>query len=320
MILNSNRIKTFICLAEKTIKICSYNLENLYIGLEKYQGEQFSEMSELMWQQFSISLLHKNKSLSKVLELSKIIREIDADIFCLQEVISLNSLNNLNMHFLENKYSVVLEETNSNRSIYVGFLIKKSFKYEVHSFGQRKMKNGGFASRNLSAIVIKDNNLPILTLLGVHLKSKRLDEKKINTYSLREFEVQLISEIHSELTSQFSCPFIVLGDMNANFNQEPEFHPLHKKLFFDFIKIKHKDQYAIVGTFTTNYLETKQQHLDFILIEKKYQSLIDYHLSDIYLYENEYGDRITLPFNKIERPHLPSDHCPIVLKIKIFKN
>jgi endonuclease/exonuclease/phosphatase family metal-dependent hydrolase len=274
-------------------------------------------MPELKWQQLSISLLHKNKTLSKVQELTKIIREIDADIFCLQEVISLISLINLNMYFLENKYSVVLEETNSNRSIYVGFLIKKGFEYDVVSFGQRKMKNGALASRNLSAIVVKENNLPILTLLGVHLKSKRLDEKKINTYSLREFEVQLLSEIHSEMTTQYSCPFIVLGDLNANFNQEPEFHPLHKKQFFDFIKIKHKEKYAQIGTFTTNYLETKQQHLDFILLEKKHHQLIDYQLSDIYLYENEYGDRITLPFNKIERPHLPSDHCPIVLKIKI---
>jgi predicted extracellular nuclease len=40
--------------------------------------------------------------------------------------------------------------------------------------------------------------------------------------------------------------------------------------------------------------------------------------SDIYLYENEYGDRISLPFNKIERPYLPSDHCPIIIKLKWF--
>lgn len=276
-------------------------------------------MPEKDWQLLSISLNQKNKTLSKVLDLAKIIQTIDADIYCLQEVISETSLVNFNTHFLNDQYEVVLEESNSNRSIYVGFLIRKGIDYDISSYSHWRMKNGSLASRNLSSLVIKKNNHPILVLLGAHLKSKRLDEKRLNTYSLRELEVSLLSEIHTDLALKYSCPILILGDMNANFNLEPEFHPLHKKDFFDFVKEKYKENYVSVGTFTTNYLETKLQHLDFILIEKKYLDLVELASSDIYLYQNEYGDRISLPFNKIERPYLPSDHCPIIIKMNLKK-
>ncbi|MBC7538855.1 MAG: hypothetical protein H7281_08540 [Bacteriovorax sp.] len=277
-------------------------------------------MPEKDWQLLSISLNQKNKTLSKVLDLAKIILTIDADVFCLQEIISKTSLDNFNTHFLNNKYEVVLEESNSNRSIFVGFLIRKGIEYDVSSYSHWKMRNNGLASRNLTALIIKKNNHPTLVLLGAHLKSKRVDDKRSNTYSLRELEVSLLGEIHSDLALKYPCPILILGDMNANFNLEPEFHPLHKKYFLDFVKEKYKENYVSVGTFTTNYLETKLQHLDFILIEKKYLDLIELAASDIYLYENEYGDRISLPFNKIERLYLPSDHCPIIVKINLKTN
>jgi endonuclease/exonuclease/phosphatase family metal-dependent hydrolase len=298
------------------LKICSYNLENLYIGLDRFNNHDLESLSELDYQGLSTSTLNKNKTLFKVLELADTIRKIDADIFCLQEVISKTSLLNLNKYFLENAYNVVLEESNSNRSIYVGFLIRKGIDYSTESYSKWKLSNGRLASRNLTSITVKKADQDILSLLGVHLKSKRPDENKTNTYDVRELEVELLFKIQNDIKQKYNCPIMILGDFNANFNTEPEFNRLSRCGYTDFVKIKHGDNYENVGTFATNYLETKVQHLDFILIEKKYHDRIDLGESDIHLYKNEYGDKITLPYNKIERQFLPSDHCPIFLTLK----
>ena len=300
------------------LKICSYNLENLYLGLEKFSGHNLEEMTEKDFLGLSVSTINTNKPLFKVLELCKTIKEIDADVYCLQEVMSKTSLVNLNKYFLEDRYEVVLEEENSNRSIYVGFLIRKGIQYEVESFSKRKLKDGSYASRNLTSLVVLEKDIPILSLLGVHLKSKRPDEKKTNTYSLRELEVDLLSSVQAELSERHGCPVIILGDFNANFNLEPEFTKLNRVGYVDFVKIKYGDEYEKHGTFTTNYLEMKVQQLDFILIQEEYLGLVDLNESGIHLYRNEYGDKITLPYNKIERQFLPSDHCPIFLNIKVI--
>lgn len=303
------------------IKICSYNLENLYLGLDKYDNNDFEVISEVEYQALSTSTLNKNKTLYKVLDLVKTIKEIDADIFCLQEVISKTSLMNLNKYFLEDKYDVILEESNSNRSIYVGFLIRKGINYKVGSYSKWRLSSDGLASRNLTSITVEENGVPVVSLLGVHLKSKRSDEARTNTYSLRELEVELLVKVQADLKKVHSCPVLILGDFNANFNIEPEFSRLTRCGYVDFVKEKYGEDYEKVGTFATNYLEMKIQQLDFILIEKEHKECIHLDSSDIHLYRNEYGDKITLPYNKIERQFLPSDHCPLFVKFRtISKN
>lgn len=299
------------------MKICTYNLENLYIGMDKYSNENLDTMSNEQWSKLSISVNNQNKNLYKTQELAKNILKIDADIYCVQEVMSKYSLVNFNKHFLNEQYNIVLHESNSNRNIFVGFLIKKHIEYEIFNYSSWKLNNGQYPSRNLTGIIVKENNNHSLALLGVHLKSKRVDEKNTNSYNVRECESELLSRIYVDLEQKYNCPIAFLGDFNANINLEPEFHHLNNLGLFDFVKEKYKEDYLKkVGTFSTPYNESKVQQLDFILLSKKYETYIDYSNSDIILYENEYGDKITLPYEILEKAYLPSDHCPLVLTLR----
>lgn len=299
------------------LKVCSYNLENFYLGLEKYSNEEFNTIDEVDWQRMSVSMIQKNKPLFKIQGIAKAILEINADVYCLQEVMSYKSLKNLNQYFLNDQYNVVVEESNSNRSIYVGFLIRKGIEFETESHSRQRLSSGQWMSRNLTSITIKNNTgEKKVTILGVHLKSKRMDDVGTNTYNIRELEVGLISNVQEKLKFKHEVPLIIMGDMNANFNLEPEFHHLKKAGYFDFLLEKHQSDYPSKGTFSTSYLETKVQHLDFILVESKYLKKLDMSECGIYYYTNEYGDKISLPYEKIERPYLPSDHCPIFSVLK----
>jgi endonuclease/exonuclease/phosphatase family metal-dependent hydrolase len=299
------------------MKICSYNLENLYIGLEKHIDEDLQNTTELEWATFSSSVTIKNKPLFKINLLAKVFQEINADIFCVQEVMGKESLDNFNQHFLKSAYHTVLVEQNSNRSIYVGYLIRKGIDFKIHDFSHNRMKDGYLPSRNVTALEIVKDGSSQLIVIGVHLKSKRTDDKKTNTYHVREQEIALLGSIYDEVSAKFSSPVIIMGDLNANYNLEPEFHHLKKRDFFDFIKLKHPENFDMLGTFTANYLKDKISRLDFILLEKKSVALVDLAESGIYSYINEYGDNISLPFNLIEKKFLPSDHCPIYITIRL---
>jgi endonuclease/exonuclease/phosphatase family metal-dependent hydrolase len=300
------------------MKICSYNLENMYIGIERLnESDDLAEMTEAKWASLSTSFTLKNKLLFKIVNTAKVILDIDADIYCLQEVMGKESLNNFNKLFLESKYELVLLEETSDRPIFVGFLIKKGIEYKIHSFSNKKLKNGYLASRNLNGLEIQKNGVSQFFIIGTHLKSKRTDAKKTNTYNIREMEVELLGRLHDEIREKNDCPILIMGDFNANFNLEPEFSHLNKRDYFDFITVKHPDNHESIGTFTANYVEGKISRLDFIIIEKKYKNIIALDESYIYDYRNEYGDNISLPFSKYEKKWIGSDHCPIIIKLKL---
>ena len=88
------------------MKICQWNVENLFLLMYKYNNQDIESLSELEWQQLSVSTTTENKNLGKVLEICEIIREIDADIYMLCEVGGKDSFKNLCRYTYRNQINI----------------------------------------------------------------------------------------------------------------------------------------------------------------------------------------------------------------------
>jgi len=117
-------------MANENLRIMLWNVENLFIYLDKYNNEDLSTLSEIKWQKMS-NASTPNKYLNKIFGLKKSIDEIDPDVLMLNEVGGIESIENFNSLFLDSKYKAYLLEGNSDRGIDVGYLVKKDLDFDV---------------------------------------------------------------------------------------------------------------------------------------------------------------------------------------------
>ena len=104
-------------MGDKKLKICEFNVENLFISMDFYQGQDLAKMSELGWRDLALAQLKKKqKPLSKLWGLSKAILDIDPDILMLIEVGGRDSLENFSRYFLNDEFIPLFIEGNSKRN------------------------------------------------------------------------------------------------------------------------------------------------------------------------------------------------------------
>ena len=101
------------------------NVENLFLLFDQELPPNYEKLTEPQWQKLSTST-YENKPLNKTLQLAQTIKDLNPDIMQLVEVGGAESLKNFNHYFLNDQYSPILIEGNSDRNIDVGFLIKKN--------------------------------------------------------------------------------------------------------------------------------------------------------------------------------------------------
>src|SRR5690606_24436372 len=106
-----------------------FNVENLFVFMDRFNDQDLRQLPEKTWQSLSTSIT-QNKPLQKLWALARCIEEMNPDILCLNEVGGLESLENFNKHFLESRYESHLVEGNSHRGIDVGYLIKKDHAFK----------------------------------------------------------------------------------------------------------------------------------------------------------------------------------------------
>ena len=100
---------------KKKLKICVYNVENLFLATDDILYHPGQEL----------------KSKKKVDQLAKVLQNIDADIYAFSEVGGVKSLEKLNEEFLNNTYDVYFHLSNSDRGIHNGYLVKKDLPYMI---------------------------------------------------------------------------------------------------------------------------------------------------------------------------------------------
>ena len=298
-----------------SMKITEWNLENFYILMDKYKNQDIDTMTNDEWENLSVSTTIKNKHLQKVLDAKRVIEEIDADVYVFTEVGGRESLSNFNKYFLDEKYWYYFKNGNSNRGIEIGFLVNKrlDYKAEVHSNKNILLENGKRFSRNIAELRLSQNDKLKLIILGVHLKSKHSREDDFQGMRQREMELKALRTHISKLEKEYSVPVVIAGDFNCTM-EEPELKNFAKGLS-EFHKIKKS---SIEESCTHVHFSTKRvlNQLDYIFSTKN----LKYDLKNSYTYKfrNEYGDVLDLPESIQEKQWNPSDHYPLVLKIKNY--
>lgn len=322
-----------------TLRLMHFNVENLFLFLDLYNGQDLKKITEAEWKKLSSSTT-QNKPLRKVWMLAQIIRDAAPDIVMLNEVGGVESLENFNQYFLNSEYKVFLKEGNSNRGIDVGYLIRAhlDFKAVLITHKDRPLNflyphesatpSGGkshYFSRDVAELRLfqKTENTPRLVILLTHLKSKLNPENIDPEGKLRRAaELNTLLEIYNEIRQELGTktPVIVAGDMNgiaSRHDMEPEFLPLHQKTDLqELLEVCEKpieERYTQVQITPTG----KQQFLqiDYIFVSPELVPRIVKSQSGVYHFKNELGHKAQPPRNLEERGLLASDHYPTILTV-----
>jgi len=298
------------------MKICLFNVENLYILLDLYNNQDLEEITEEEWLAYSTSFTQPNKSLYDILGIKKTIQEIDADIYMLCEVGGKESLDNFNKYFLDNKYSVYMKEGNSTRGLCVGYLVKKESKYTytVKTNKDVTLSNGKISRDILELRIYRNGKLKLIKLL-VHLKSKRSSKGDREGLAKRTDEVKAVIDFYKKIKKQYKIPVILAGDFNGHAqkeNPDEEFNPIYETDLLDaheIAKSTDEERTSFVSFYTTRVL----RQLDYIFLSGDLHS----KLSKVYnpKFKNEYGDNLGIPDSFMEKKWMPSDHFPVVVEL-----
>jgi endonuclease/exonuclease/phosphatase family metal-dependent hydrolase len=299
------------------MKITTWNVENLFLLMDKYNGEDLKTITNNQWKELSSSISIENKHLGKVEEISNIINEIDSDIYLLQEVGGKESLLNLNKFFLNSKYRIFMNEGNSRRGICIGFLVKENgnYNYKFKTNRNLRLSDGGKIRRDFSQLSVSDKNGELkLIILNVHLKSQRSSENDYNGINQRELEIKLLKQLAKELEEKNNVPIIIGGDFNVDLSTEENYGITNEYHNFHSLKNSSVEDRCSHVFFSQSRILNQ---LDYLLISKKYKDIVDLDKSLNYRFKNEYGDNMGLPDSLLERQLFPSDHFPVILVLKI---
>jgi endonuclease/exonuclease/phosphatase family metal-dependent hydrolase len=238
------------------------------------------------------SIYNFNKSRSKIAEIARTILEYDFDLVGLCEVGGLETLENFNRLFLDDRYDCVLHEENSVRGIYVGALLKRD------RFPNAAAASvGGAFSRNLLRLDLgpEGGDLEVFVL---HLKSQRGDDWGIDR---RMEEIERVAS----LVRTKKC--IVMGDFNGVL-----IRGMHQFEYDRFLDLPFCDVLAAVGVppekRRTHYYfgnGATFSQLDYIFCTH------DIEIVDAGVVEDE------IPRNRQERNRLPSDHLFIRATVEL---
>lgn len=332
------------------IRLAEFNVENLFLLLDHYQGQDLSRIAEEQWQQLTISTTG-NKPIEQVRALAKVFNDINADIFMLCEVGGRESLENFNKHFLHDRYKVHLIEGNSDRGIDLGYLVKKTlpFKYDLISHKHRSIDflypherltketgytdrpSGKISSHRFSRDVLElrvyseGKSDPVLVAMQVHLKSQ-LDKDRIDPLGRdrRKAELEKLVKIYKEIDDEFQgrVPIVLGGDFNgiaSKIGTDQEFQAIYRdtKLLdaLEVAAVEEKDRYTFMQIYTQGR-RTILRQLDYLFVSPNLHDRVETKETFVYRFKDDWGMTAPPPVSLDEKKKLPSDHYPVVLTLK----
>lgn len=193
-------------LSALNFKVASYNVENLFDLL--YQKTEYTEYipnTKSNWNQKTLEIKLEN--------ISKVLKDIDADILALQEVESLEALKLLQNINPKYKYTAFLKNKDSAVGVAIlsRFKIKSSTKIEIDRFDKHSRP---------ALFSTVDINGKKFHILNTHWSSKKHPESSRIRYALAIYK--FVKKLDDE-------DYIILGDLNSNYNEFQTFR-FDKKL------------------------------------------------------------------------------------------
>lgn len=298
----------------KHLNVLIWNVQDLFIFLDKHKDEDIKALEEPKWQLLSSSL-KANKEHSKVKELAKFILDLDFDLCLLTEIGGKESLDNFNKFFLNSNYTVVHHPTNSDRGIDLGILIKNKLADKT----KHKFHNHKVFARGVLQLELKLDESNHFRFFLTHLKSKLSKASDFEGRTQRALEVKKLCEIYAKERSKKDIPTFVCGDFNGIISKEDteeELAQFEKTLgLVDILEHLDRDSFDR-GTYTffDRQKNLNLMQLDYALCEAKWSNLINKSSSVIDFSGNE---RRVIEISRAQRLLAPSDHYPIRLDINL---
>ena len=196
----------FISLAigETTLKIASYNVENLFdLEKEGYKYEEYKPNKKSLWNKKNYKIKLKN--------ISRVIKDIDADIISLQEIHSLKALMDLRFTLKQKGlyYQYYSIANKKDTAIKVAILSKIPFLYS-----KEVDVSSSYKYRNILETKFKIEN-KYLYIFNNHWKSKSGPESM--RIVCAKALIQRIKEIG------YDKNIILLGDFNSDYEEYKRF-------------------------------------------------------------------------------------------------
>jgi endonuclease/exonuclease/phosphatase family metal-dependent hydrolase len=315
--------------AETELKICEFNLENLFISMEYYRGQDLKTLSEEDWQAAALPQLRSiQKPLSKLWAIAEAIDDIAPDVLMLIEVGGSDSLSNLNKHFLGDRFVPYFVQGNSRRGIDLGFLVRKGLPFQTEAFSNRETPvevntyQGRYISRfsrDVAELRLSSEKGLELILLLTHLKSKLGSQQDILGKDVRTGEAFALAEIYQRTRSTFrGTPVIVGGDFNNSLASLELEQVLRTDLtdFHDHLGTPEEERFSLVHFDVAE--NPRPQILDYLLVSPELKDRIVASKSFTYRYKGFHQIPLLPPGSYRARNQLPSDHYPLVLTIQLL--
>jgi len=243
------------------------------------------------------------------------ISDSNLDVLAMQEVLDPQYLKKVVKGYLGDSYKVLFIE-NPGVSDNIAFLVKKDLplSYDLHSLKDYKFGDRVAFNKDFPVLEIKLNDKPLMFYGGLHLKSKFGGSVRNNFYGqVRENQVKSILNIKQKIQRNYSdAPFVIGGDFNSNFLDNPSEFNLLKKFMTDSFDLSAKKVSSRL-TNITNYKKKRiTGQLDGILVSNSSLSKISVKDTRVYQYTNDKGYLIKLEDPRSTRDMMPSDHSMVI--------
>ncbi|MBC7753897.1 MAG: hypothetical protein H7Z71_06645 [Moraxellaceae bacterium] len=318
------------------LKFCQINAENLFLLFDHPLPPNYLKLEKRQWESLTTSVF-ENKPLQKVISLAGALKDIDADIVMLNEVGGLESLKNFNHYFLDEKYSPILVEGNSDRSIDVGFLIKKNLPFYFDLFSHKNKEIDLAYASNLDKkttyrfsrdcaelrLFKSDVNQPFLIILLTHLKSP-LDPERIDAGGVlrRASELRACVDIYNELRTQNPMvPIMFCGDFNGaagRIQTDVEFAYLYANTdledVLELAQIPVDERHTFIQVRSGFRSEGRQ--IDYCFLPDLLKPKLKTRSARAYVYKDLFGSTLKRPDTLEQKAQLPSDHYPLIFTLE----
>jgi hypothetical protein len=172
----------------------------------------------------------------------------------------------------------------------------------------------------------RDLNKPYFIFILTHLKSP-LDPEGIDSQGAgrRTAEFRTLLEIYGELRQQFSnTPIAICGDLNGNasrYDTDREFSELYKTTdledVLELAGVPRGERVTFFPMKSGVLLPGRQ--IDFVLFSEAAKPYLDHSKTSVFRYDILLRGRPLGPQTYEEKQSLPSDHYPILFKLKDLK-
>lgn len=306
-----------------TLRVMSYNVENLFWHVGKY----VRDVDGTMKPSFQDQKGPKFKPEEKIDAIRALIEEEAPDIIELQEVEGSEALMHLAEKRLNGKYQGFIVKGNDDRGINVGVLVRSDLplfaeyltnKDVTYQDPKRATGDIKLFSRDLPALVLRRSPQaePFMVIVGNHAKSMRDRPGDPQSVRLRTAQYKKAAEIIEGYAKTYPQARIILaGDFNTDTRSASDLDPIRAIMPSGFEITGVPVDQQITYTYHPYGAPTVYNRLDDIRIYQRDRAAIK--AMRVVPYKDANGNPQPPSATYKERQKQPSDHRPVVADILV---